>query len=403
MIVTQIAAFAVLVAVPVGAAVYCGYAFFQKRHQAVWTRKDFYPVGVLIALTVIYAVGLGRQYLLVVMSPFLAAMPLYILMRFMALRQAIKNGQPIIIAEIYVVIGVAVAVFFGLSGITYLPDGLLRGIASLIVRPPQEVLYFVVTCSACLVSLFLAYKTGQKTKPFRMEKVTYMCLAVISCIVVAYVLYVLPVNYRVYLIVLFGLLFAAMCFLWFCAHFIEYMKKRSASVHYSRLPVPLYIVAFLCAGGLASLFIGFLLSVNRVYEVWSFFLFAVLPPGLVFLLERRKMISGKQPSASLAGLGYMMVLVGYMTVQFNYYPMFVQEYRCIKSNGRDYVITTGHPTHVRPPNVFEKIFRNNEQWKGLCFCPEGRTGLKSYERGSLCLSASEAGENWQNKTEDNGD
>jgi len=55
MIVTQIAAFAVLVAVPVGAVLYCGYAFFKKRHQAAWTRESVRGILIIVAVTAIYA------------------------------------------------------------------------------------------------------------------------------------------------------------------------------------------------------------------------------------------------------------------------------------------------------------------------------------------------------------
>ncbi len=259
MIFTQIAAFVVLVAVPVGAALYCGYAFFKKRHQMAWTRKDFCVFGAVAALVLIYAVCLGRQYLFNVMFSCLMAALVYILMRVITLRQTVKAVRSI-------------------------------------------------------------------------------------------------------------------------------------------------IIAFLCVSGLVYVFISFLFFVKSFSEVCFFSVFVVLPLGLSYWLEHRKMISEKQPSAYFAGLGYMMLLAAYMTVQFTYYPIFLKEYKCIPYNGGDITITTGHPVTSTAPNVFQKIFRNNERWvDGMCFCPEGRTGLTSYEESKLCLSESEARKNWEDKTEENRD
>jgi hypothetical protein len=53
-ILTQIAAFVVLVAVPVGAALYCAYAFFQKRHQMAWTRESVRGLLIILAIIAIY-------------------------------------------------------------------------------------------------------------------------------------------------------------------------------------------------------------------------------------------------------------------------------------------------------------------------------------------------------------
>jgi len=55
MIFTQIAAFVVLVAVPVGAALYSAFAFFKKRKLSEWQWASFFDLYVLAALVVVYA------------------------------------------------------------------------------------------------------------------------------------------------------------------------------------------------------------------------------------------------------------------------------------------------------------------------------------------------------------
>ncbi|QKK06090.1 MAG: hypothetical protein HND56_10500 [Pseudomonadota bacterium] len=377
---TQIAAFVVLVAVPVGAALYCAYAFFQKRHQMEWTKKDVYILGVMLTVAVLYTACLGRDHLRAHFFPLLYSSALYLIIRIVAMWRDIRKGRPVVAAELY-----------GETAIIYIALLTMLGfILDVFEKPPSfsplfsEPKYFfgiTLPLAVFIPFAFLAYQSWRKKES---DLIIHLVIASALLIVVLIFSEVLVILLPVLLLLVGPPVYWLRIFI----------KGKKCTEQRQRFPIVFYLLGLICVGIICSFFPLFATPIYRITMEWfvTVVMWFFVPMGLVLWFGRVYFKHGfmTQQSVGVYFLAacYVLAITSRVTVQFNYYPMFVKNYGCAKyERSESYTISTGHPSYVPPPNVFEKIFVD-VPWYGLgtCYCPEGRDSLKLYEK-DLCRPA----------------
>tara|TARA_R110002124_G_scaffold32997_2_gene109970 strand:- start:643 stop:1809 length:1167 start_codon:yes stop_codon:yes gene_type:complete len=366
-ILTQIAAFVVLVAVPVGAALYCGYAFFQKRHQMAWGKKDVYILGVMLTVAVLYTACLGRDHLRALFVPLLFSSLLYLLMRIVAMWRDIRKGRPVVATELYgetAIIYVSLLVILGLISDIFEAIPLL--FSKLFLEPPS-LLHVTALLVAFTSFAFLAYRSWKKS-----DLIIHLVIASAPLIIVLIFLdEVLAILVPALLLLLGPPVYWLRIFI----------KGKSCAEQRQRFPIVFYFLGLICVGIVCYLFSQVATSIHRIPIAWF------VPMGLVLWFGRvyfqHGFMTQQSVGVSFVAACYVLSQISWMTVQFNYYPMFLKEYRCSTTKPGEKVFTfaTGRG---RPPSAppFYRFFID-EPWWGfgdLKFCPEGRTHIKMYER-----------------------
>ncbi|QKK06091.1 MAG: hypothetical protein HND56_10505 [Pseudomonadota bacterium] len=396
---TQIAAFVVLVAVPVGAALYCAYAFFQKRHQMAWGKKDVYILGVMLTVAVLYTACLGREHLRALFFPLLYSSALYLIIRIVAMWRDIGKGRPVVATELYgetAIIYVSLLVILGFISDVFEAIPLL--FSKLLLEPPS-LLHVTALLVAFIPFAFLAYRSWKKSD-----------LIIRLVIVSAPLIIVLIFSDEVLAILVLVLLLLLGPPVYWLRIFI---KGKSCTEQRQRFPIVFYLLGLICVGIFCSLTpliatpINLAIPIHRITIAWfvAFVTCFFVPIGLVLWFGRVYFKHGFMTRQSVGvyflAACYVLAITSKVTVQSNYYPMFVKNYGCAKyERSGSYTIPTRRPMYVPPPNVFEKIFVKIPRHGGLeiCYCPEGRDSLKLYEK-SLCLPEPRKPSKQEEKTE----
>ncbi|MBL1146931.1 MAG: hypothetical protein HND56_10510 [Pseudomonadota bacterium] len=406
MIFTQIAAFVVLVAVPVGAALYCAYAFFQKRKRTEWAWRSLVDLYVIAALVIIYSSILFHMAYIFM---FASAGATYLGVRLLTVLRDQKEMETHTLKRFYITIAGVMTVILIWGAILFHEPSLF------LLRHVMRYEFLLMVGLPAFLSWFSIRISKQRTKNHKL----FFSLSLIAGLAACYGLYVHhDIFYKfdtfIFKKVVKSFFPLGLVFLPFILLIMSLLGLFKLEIEKLERP---YLPRFLAMLGLffVAVFFAFVMYLcfleQGIADKVTFFLFLfVIPPAITLWINRAyfwkdNVERAKRRSSAdyfLIGL-FVMGLASYMTVRFNYYPMFLKEYRCVVYNGGDVKITTGYRITSSAPNVFQRIFRNNDQRKGLCFCPEGRTHMKSYEESKLCLSETEARKNWQDKTENSGD
>lgn len=375
---TQIAAFVVLVAVPVGAALYCAYAFFKKRHQMVWMRKDVYILCGMLVIAVLYTACLGREHLRHLFFPLLVSSSLYLLMRIIALWRDIRKGRPVASTELYgetAIIYISLLVMLGVILDSF--REIIPLFSPLFLRT-QYLFGFTLPLAVFIPFAFLTYQSWKKNGP---KLAIHISIASVALVVIL----IFAAEALATVLSLF-LLCVGLPAYWLRV----FIKGRRHVKQSPRFPIIFYPVGLACAGIVCFYFPMLLATpVHRITIQWFFTFFAwlLIPVGLILWFGRvyfkHGFMTRQSVGVSFVAACYVLSQISWMTVQFNYYPMFVKEYRCSTTKPGEKVFTfaTGRG---RPPSApsFYRFFID-EPWWGfgdLKFCPKGRTHIKMYER-----------------------